>query len=347
MQTKLQTSQTKKGLSVIVPTLNEAGNIKRLLLRLNRPLKQANIPYEVIIVDDHSSDDTVKIAQDLSSQYPVKTQLKQGKRGKAYSLLEGFDHAKNDLVAMIDADLQYPPEEIATMYNLLEKTDADVVVTNRESHKTNPLRQLSTKVYNLLFARLLFGIGYDTQSGLKLFKKRILSNFEMTPSPWTFDLEFLVRALENRFKIVNLNVSFYERTSGVTKIKLLSATTEMVLASLRLRWNTSMYRLRDGHRSNNNFLKKAFPAAVIATVLSLSVLVAPRQVSALAAATNTSNNPTVYTTTIPSQPPNTHTVHSLLDYSWIGFGVGGGLIVLSAGLLTRDGYRTFMRRHGT
>ena len=261
----------KQAISIVVPTLNEADNIPTLLERIDQAMQQVAVPYEVLIIDDHSTDGTMQLATSLAAKYPVRAILKNGKRGKAYSLLEGFAATSYSLVAMIDADLQYPPEALAPMYALLTENNLDVVTTERQAEETSKVRKLFTKVYNLIFARLLFGISFDTQSGLKLFRKRILNKFEMTPSPWSFDLEFLVRALENKFKIASYPITFSERTAGVTKVKLLSTTLELATASLKLRLRISIRKLRAGYRANTLFLQKAFPVGMLSLVALASV----------------------------------------------------------------------------
>jgi glycosyltransferase involved in cell wall biosynthesis len=271
----------KLAVSVIVPTLNEADNVRPLLERIHVTFSKAHIPYEVILVDDHSSDQTQHIATGLKNKYPVRVYQKEGKRGKAYSLLEGFERSSYPLVAMIDADLQYPPEELSTMHQLLTECNADIVVTDRKSPQTSPLRKLSTKVYNLVFARMLFGINFDTQSGLKLFKKDILNSFQLTPSPWSFDLEFLIRCLEHKFKIISHTIIFAERSAGVTKVKLLNVTFEMINASLRLRARSSISKVREGYRANNSFLEKAFSVIAVFFIASSFVIFTPSSASAI------------------------------------------------------------------
>src|SRR5579872_4272811 len=79
-----------EGISVVIPVYNEAGNINSLVSRLITSLKPLGHPFELRFVDDHSTDDTVILLLALSRTEPVVVQYKQGAKGKAFSLLEGF-----------------------------------------------------------------------------------------------------------------------------------------------------------------------------------------------------------------------------------------------------------------
>jgi glycosyltransferase involved in cell wall biosynthesis len=241
--------QIKTPLSIIVPVLNEAGNLPLLFERIDLSLTSASIPYEIIVVDDHSSDNTVNVAKNADPKYNVVLLEKQGEAGKSFSLLEGFSAASFSLVCMIDGDLQYPPEAIPAMYQQLDKSQADIVLTERNASKTSHIRQLSSYVYNLLFVRLLFGIRYDTQSGLKLFKKEVLENIDISPSPWSFDLEFIVRSLEKDYIIVSHEIEFGARYAGVPKVKILSATVELIHSSIKLRRQTASKVVKLNYRN--------------------------------------------------------------------------------------------------
>src|SRR5262249_27899463 len=102
---------TPEPVSIVIPTLNEAANIAELLTRLAQSMDQAAIPYEVIVVDDYSTDNTISIIKSLAGQQalPVRVLVKQGRAGKSFSLMEGFAAARFDILAMIDGDLQYSP----------------------------------------------------------------------------------------------------------------------------------------------------------------------------------------------------------------------------------------------
>src|SRR3989344_1287876 len=107
--------------SVVIPTLNEEGNIRSLIERLDRVFLLNRISYELIFIDDHSSDATREIIRKLAATHPVCCYLKKGLRGKAFSLLEGFQRAQGELIAIIDADLQYPPEAIPQMVRAIDE----------------------------------------------------------------------------------------------------------------------------------------------------------------------------------------------------------------------------------
>lgn len=246
---------SKKAISIVVPTLNEADNIDLLVRRVNASFKDSDVDYEIIFVDDHSVDNTVKKIEALSEQFPIRLFKKDGERGKAYSLLQGFDNARHNVICMIDADLQYPPEAIIEMYKMIDSHNADMVITKRQEHKTSKLRKASSKTFNFLFTKLLFGFDYDSQSGLKVFKKKVIKSVSLTPTPWSFDLEFIVRALEKDFKILNYAIPFHERNAGVAKVKLLEVTYELAKASVKLRFNSSSKEVRESYNRSLQFSK--------------------------------------------------------------------------------------------
>jgi glycosyltransferase involved in cell wall biosynthesis len=237
--------------SIVVPTLNEANNIAVLVRRINTALRRSGIDYEIIFVDDRSTDTTVKEITALMQTYPVRLQIKAGEQGKSYSLLEGFAGARHDLVCMIDADLQYAPEEVPVMVRILEDTQADIVLSERSSDAdTSRMRQVSSRLFNLVFARLLFGINYDTQSGLKVFKKDVLDQLALHPTPWSFDLEFIVRALEADYRIISHRITFSKRMYGQAKVRILRVAAELTRSAVRLRLTSSPFKIRRSYHRN-------------------------------------------------------------------------------------------------
>lgn len=229
----------EKQVSVVIPTLNEAGNIESLIRRLRRAFEDAALVGEIIFVDDHSTDDTCQIIEKLQAEYRdtflITLYEKQGKRGKAASLIEGFGYAKHETIAMIDADLQYPPEAIPAMVEKLSH-GADIVVANRTLHDTNVLRSFLSKSFVFFFARLLHDLHCDSQSGLKVFRKKILREVILDPTPWTFDMEFLLSARNYGYVIDTVDISFSDRYAGVSKLNPFAAIFEIGWSAIKLKW---------------------------------------------------------------------------------------------------------------
>ncbi len=191
--------------------------------------------------------------------------------------------AKYDIICMIDADLQYPPEAIVPMYQLMIDHDIDMVLTEREDHETSKLRQLSSKIFNFAFTRLLFGFHYDSQSGLKLFKKTVVEQASLNPTPWSFDLEFIVRALENNFKILSHKIPFSDRYSGEAKVRVIKVTYELAKASVKLRFNSSPRKVKKAYRMNLQLAARVLSVLLVPLIglLTAAIMSSPGRASAL------------------------------------------------------------------
>ena len=113
--------------SIIIPTYNEKENLHELIYRIDKACVENNIQYEILFIDDHSQDNSEEVITSHESSYPIFFYTKVGPKGKAQSLLEGFSHAKYQILCMIDADLQYPPEAIPIMIEKLHQ-GTDVVI---------------------------------------------------------------------------------------------------------------------------------------------------------------------------------------------------------------------------
>lgn len=221
----------KTKVSVIIPVYNEEGSIGELIKRTATSLVTAGITYELVIVDDHSTDTTVQIVNELSREYPISLITKKGLLGKAQSLLEGFAASRSGLLCMIDGDLQYPPEAIPQMLEKIVE-GADIVVANRKEFGASFRRRVLSWGFRHFFGQFLHGFTCDVQSGLKVFRKEIIERLTLHPNPWTFDLEFLVKARDAGYKIDSFDIIFQKRHAGKPKIGLVFASLQMGLAAL-------------------------------------------------------------------------------------------------------------------
>jgi len=221
-------------LDVVIPVKNEAENIEELVVRIHRSLSNAKIRFSMIFVDDHSSDNTLKKLKALSENYPLEIYKKKGKPGKAYSILEGSRRGSAKYVAMIDGDLQYPPEALVEMYKLVRKHG--VIVANRNNHGTSFLRKVASKANSFIFGRGLLGIKHDTRSGLKIFRKDIIEHIrENEISKWTLDMHLLHTALGLGYSVGCVNIAFEERKKGTSKLNFTRAAAEIGFGAIKLR----------------------------------------------------------------------------------------------------------------
>lgn len=224
----------KKQVSVIIPSYNESGNIWALIQRLAKTLRINGYRYELIVIDDNSTDATKEIVMGLTKTLPVIFESKKGKKGKAYSLIEGFSKATGDIIVMIDGDLQYTPEAIPGMIEAL--SNDDIVVANRKQYNDSFARKVFSNTFRTIFGKALFGLHHDIQSGLKAFKREVIETISFNPSSqWTFDLEFLHRAHQAGFSIANFDIVFEKRKTGSSSVRFIKTTIDIGVNALKLR----------------------------------------------------------------------------------------------------------------
>ena len=172
------------GVSVVTTTWNERENIKLLIQTIRNTLK--NMPHEIIVVDDSSTDGTAEIAEKLAD----KT-IRKAREGQTKGLLHGMNLAKYPVIVTIDADFENPPELIP---QLVEKAEqCDILVASRTK-----LPRISEKLASGTLGKLL-GVK-DVFSNFRVYKKETVSNFNLKCGE-TFGGELLVIAKKKRFKI--------------------------------------------------------------------------------------------------------------------------------------------------
>jgi glycosyltransferase involved in cell wall biosynthesis len=158
-------------LSVVITVMNEEDNIKPLLEAVRSAL--AGIDYEVILVDDGSTDRTRFQILEYSDERTVFVELRKN-YGQSTAMTAGIDFSKGRYVALLDGDLQNDPTDIPAMLELLKKEDWDVVAGNRRNRKDGMiLRKIPSSIANALIRRMTGVYFKDYGCTLKLFKREI------------------------------------------------------------------------------------------------------------------------------------------------------------------------------
>ncbi len=194
--------------SVIMPAYNEACHLSDNIRETVRVLDLLGETYEVIIVDDGSRDATAEVLRHMPQEFPqVKPVLLTANQGKGFALRSGFGQAKGELVFFLDADLDLDPKQFNVLYQIMLASRADVVIGSKrhpQSILNYPRRRRIVSAVYFLLVKLLFGLPLrDTQTGIKLFKRKVLEKtfHKVVVKKYAFDLELLVLAHHYNFII--------------------------------------------------------------------------------------------------------------------------------------------------
>lgn len=191
---------SESSLALVVPTLNEAGNVNNLLSELTDVLSGTRYEYEIIVVDDGSTDGTVEQVRHWTKRDPrVRLLSRAGERGLAGAVLYGWGHSRANLLGVIDADLQHPPELLPELLQAAER--ADIAVASRYAGNDgvkgwNPLRaavsRLSTLAAVPLISKKNLGVT-DPMSGFFIIHRRCIEGLTFQTTGFKLLLEILVR----------------------------------------------------------------------------------------------------------------------------------------------------------
>jgi undecaprenyl-phosphate 4-deoxy-4-formamido-L-arabinose transferase len=205
-------------LSVIVPILNEAPTLEELADRLVNTLHRVGKSYEVIFVDDGSTDDSVRLLQGLYELHPAIKVIRLNRNyGQHMAILAGFEHARGEIVVTLDGDLQNPPEEIP---KLLEKIQEGYdVVGGRRFARQDPLRRrLLSSLANVLASRLVGVTMGDYGSMLRAYRRPVVAHLLRCQ-----DRSLYIPALANTFagSVAEIPVEHRRRAAGESRYHLL------------------------------------------------------------------------------------------------------------------------------
>ena len=168
-------------LSIIIPLLNEDESLPELSAWIERVLTENSLSYEVIFIDDGSTDNSWNVIEDISQKNNFFKGIKfQRNYGKSAALNEGFKAAKGDVVITMDADLQDSPDEIPELRKMIIEDGFDIVSGWKKKRYDNTLtKNIPSKIFNAA-ARLSSGIKlHDFNCGLKAYKRKVVKSIEV------------------------------------------------------------------------------------------------------------------------------------------------------------------------
>lgn len=210
-------------LSIIVPTLNEAGNIELLCNKISTALKEIN--WEIIFVDDNSTDGTQEVLDRLSSQHlNIRAIHRIGRKGLSSACIEGMQAAKAPIVAVMDADLQHDEMLLPVMFAEFSKKSLDIAVASRfaegaELGDFSAKRELLSNVGNLLSRLVVRARLSDPLSGFFMLRKKVFLDLSHRLYGKGFKILLDIFASSKKpLDFIEVPLKFSTRHSGESKL---------------------------------------------------------------------------------------------------------------------------------
>lgn len=223
----------KGKVSVIMPAYNESARIISSIEETAKTFEAFGCPWELILVDDGSSDNTYALAQSLISKYLGKLIVKKNafNIGKGRAVKRAIHFVSGDYVVLLDADLDLHPLQVQTLFDIMRLDDADVVIGSKMHPNSVVNYPLDRKIMSLgyyFFVKIFFGLPcHDTQTGLKLFKAKALKDVlpRILVKRFAFDLEVLVNTHHLGYRIAEAPIVLHpQRNFGRIGIKAILTT---------------------------------------------------------------------------------------------------------------------------
>ncbi len=213
-------------LSVVIPAHNEEGSVEATIRSIADTLKSEGIDHELVVVNDHSSDDTGNILKRLQGNLPqLRVIENEGPGGFGYAVRKGLANFNGDCVAVMMADLSDPPEDLVRFYRKMGE-GYDCVFGTRWSKGGKVvdypwLKKMINRTANNL-VRMVFRIKYnDCTNAFKLYKRATIEGLHPLMSPhFNLTLELPLKAIVRGYSYAVVPNSWYNRKTGVSKLKI-------------------------------------------------------------------------------------------------------------------------------
>jgi glycosyltransferase involved in cell wall biosynthesis len=209
--------------SIVIPTLNEAGNILEAVTTIEKELAY---PKEIIVVDSNSTDGTTEIVKDTS----FCKLIIEPKLGYGVALKTGMKNAKGNIIVMVDGDGTYEVRHINRLLSRMIEKDADMVLATRmyDPNKAMGLmnfigNKVITFFYDFFFSQFLS----DTQSGFRAISHDAIDRVELKEGDMAFATEMLVQFAKEGFNMVEVPTTYKARKYGKTKLKKFKSGIEI------------------------------------------------------------------------------------------------------------------------
>jgi glycosyltransferase involved in cell wall biosynthesis len=220
-------------ISVVIPAVNEEKTIGNVIGETISVMDSLQMPYEIIVVNDGSTDDTERIA----TTYKATVLSNRRNMGKGCALRRGFQHAQGDIIVSLDADGAHTPKEIPELITPLFN-GTDIVAGSRfldtRTRSTSRLNRLGNFMFNTTIMTVTGKRVTDSQSGFRAVKKDVLQRLNLGSIGYEIETEITVKGLKNGFMFQERPITCKRREYDVSKLRIMSDGIKILRTILKV-----------------------------------------------------------------------------------------------------------------
>ena len=224
--------------SICLPAYNEEKNISRTILEADKELSLISDDYEILVVNDGSTDSTEKIVKDIcQGKKKVRLHNHVINRGYAHTTISCLQEARGDIIFIIDSDGQHAMSDIPLFLEKI-KSGADVVVGWKKERNDPFIRVLLSRVYNLIFRMCFHSTLHDVDCGFRCFTKDVAKKITIRHLDVPVGPEIFAQAYANKWRVEEVEVIHYPRDFGESvfqPLKMPRVISRSLLGLLRLK----------------------------------------------------------------------------------------------------------------
>ena len=214
-------------LSVVIPAYNEESSISETIISLYKTLCKENIDHEIVVINDHSKDNTEQVLIDLKIEIPTLIYFNNlGPNGFGFAIRYGLEHYSGDCVAIVMADLSDSPNDLVSYYRTMEAKNVDCVFGSRfikggTVYDYPKLKLFINRLANKII-QISLGIKYnDATNAFKLYKAHTIEGLKPFLAPhFNLTIELSLKAIVRGYSYCVVPNSWHNRQTGVSKLKI-------------------------------------------------------------------------------------------------------------------------------
>lgn len=228
-----------RGFSLVMPFYNEEEGCRRTISELYEALELSKVDFEIVAVDNGSTDRTPGLLSEMSQEFPkIRVVSVFPNRGYGWGILRGLASCEGQSVAYMGGDGQVAPADVVSLLNLYRTGCVDMAKVRRIKRGDGLTRAGISVIFNLLFSLATGYLESDTNASPKILERSRLTELKLKSKDWFLDAELMMKVRSQTWRVVELDVHFLPREAGSSYVRpgtLLEFLKNLFRAGLRLR----------------------------------------------------------------------------------------------------------------